>query len=303
LVARGLHVRVVDNLANGNRENLVDVPGENVEFVVGDVRDEAAMKSLLFGTDLVFHLASLGAERSTQSPSEIHEVNASATLRLLNAARQIGVKRFVYVSSAEVYGTPRATPVTEEHPTLPMTVYGASKLAGEAYTRALWETYRFPTVVVRLFDVYGPRCHRDGDRGAIPKLMLRCLAGKPMAIFGDRSQAWDLTFVSDAARGILLAGLSDPAIGKTINLGGGKEFRMLEVAETITHIVGHDEARVEHVEPTHESTSRLLADTSRARALIGFEPAVGLREGLVRLREWYLTQKNPPEELLEQEVA
>lgn len=127
--------------------------------------------------DIVFHLACLGVRHSIHSPLENHEVNASATLGLLNASRSIGVKRFVYVSSSEVYGTARTAPITEDHPTLPMTVYGASKLAGEAYTRAFWETYRYPSVVLRPFNAYGPRCHHEGDSGEV--ILSSCCAAWP----------------------------------------------------------------------------------------------------------------------------
>lgn len=303
LAARGLHVRVVDNLATGRRENLEDLD-ENVELLVADIRDRQAMNSVLRSTDIVFHLACLGAQHSTSSPGEIHEVNGSASLELLIAARDAGVNRFVYVSSSGVYGAVRTAPITEEHPTQPMTVYGASKLAGEAYTRALWETYNFPTVVLRLFDAYGPRCRHAGDGGeVISKFMLRCLAGKPMVIFGDGTQAQDLTFVSDAAHGILSAGFSDAAVGHTFNLGSGKEIKIEEFARVVAQVAGKQDAQVEHVEPISEGALPVLADCSKTKTLLGFEPAVTLLQGLTQLRDWYLTQDDSPQELLEQEVA
>src|SRR5208283_3408103 len=175
-----------------------------------DIRNGPRMAELLRDIDLVFHLACLGVRHSIHAPEENHEVNASATLKLLSAARSAGVRRFVYVSSSEVYGTARHVPMTEQHPTFPMTAYGASKLAGECYTRAFYETYRFPTVVVRPFNAYGPRCHHEGDCGeVIPKFLLRCLVGQPLMVFGDGRQTRDFTFVADTAAGILAAGTSD----------------------------------------------------------------------------------------------
>ena len=304
LASRGSAVRVVDSLVNGRRENLDGVLGGNVELIVADVRDTKAMTSLLQDVDTIFHLACLGVRHSIHSPVENHEVNASATLGLLNAARSSGVKRFVYVSSSEVYGTARTAPITEDHPTLPMTVYGASKLAGEAYTRALWETYRYPTVVLRPFNAYGPRCHHEGDSGeVIPKFLLRCLARKPMIIFGDGTQTRDFTFVTDTAAGILAAGLSDSSIGETINLGGGKEIQIKDLANTIAQVLGRPHAEVTHVEPRPGDVLRLLADSSKAKKLLGFQPSVALRDGLSRLRGWYQSQGKSPEELLEQEVV
>jgi len=304
LTQHGFRVSVVDNLVNGRRENLDGVLGDQVELIVADVRDASSTALLLSKTELVFHLACLGVRHSIHSPVENHEVNASATLGLLNAARSAGVKRFVYVSSSEVYGTARTVPITEEHPTLPMTVYGASKLAGECYTRAFWETYRYPTTVLRPFNSYGPRCHHEGDSGeVIPKFLLRCLAGKPMVIFGDGTQTRDFTFVVDTASGILAAGLSDAAVGQTINLGSGSEIQIRELAHTIAQALARPAAETTHVEPRPGDVLRLLADSSKAKKLLRFQPTVSLLDGISRLRDWYATQGKSPEELLEHEVV
>lgn len=303
LVARGICVRVVDNLVNGRRENLEGIDGD-VELVVGDIRDTRWMAAQIRSFDIVFHLACLGVRHSIHSPMENHEVNATATLGLLKAARENAVQRFVYVSSSEVYGTARMAPITEEHPTLPMTVYGASKLAGECYARAFWETHRYPTVVVRPFNAYGPRCHHEGDSGeVIPKFMLRCLAGKPMVIFGDGMQTRDFTFVSDTAAGIVAAGFSEEAIGQTINLGSGKDIQIRELANAVAAAIGNNCAEVMHVEARPGDVLRLLADSSKARKLLSFQPTISLPEGLARLRDWYLSQGKSPADLLEQEIV
>lgn len=291
LAEQRFRVTVVDNLIKGKRENLSEVPGSDVELIVADIRDEKRMASLFPGVDIIFHLACLGVRHSIHSPVENHEVNASATLALLNAARSNAVPRFVYVSSSEVYGTARTTPVTEEHPTLPITVCGASKLAGECYTRAFWETYRYPTVVVRPFNAYGPRCHHEGESGeVIPKFMLRCLAGKPMTIFGDGTQTRDFSFVSDTAKGILAAGLSDDSVGHTLNLGSGNEIQIRELANTVAKTVGRTGAEIVQVESRPGDMLRLLADSSKAAKVLNFTPTVSLGEGLARLRDWYANQ-------------
>ena len=259
LAGHGFAVRIVDNLVNGRRENLDGVLSENVELVVADIRDGKSMTSLVRDVDIIFHLACLGVRHSIHSPMENHEVNATATLGLLNIARRISVKRFVYVSTSEVYGmVVTAEPLTEEQPTFPMTVYGASKLAGECYTRAFWNTYQYPTVILRPFNAYGPRCHHEGDSGeVIPKFMLRCLAGKPMIIFGDGSQTRDFTYVGDTAGGILAAGMSDASVGQTFNLGTGKEIRVLELANTIRQILDRPQAEIMHAEPRPGDVARL----------------------------------------------
>jgi UDP-glucose 4-epimerase len=183
--------------------------------------------------------------------------------------------------------------MTEDHPTFPSTVYGGSKLAGEAYARAYHRTYGFPTVVVRPFNTYGPRSHHEGDSGeVIPKFMLRCLAGKPMVIFGDGTQTRDFTYVSDSARGIVLAATTANAVGRTLNLGSGFELSINDLARAVAEITERP-----------GDVLRLYADMSQAKSLLGYQPKVRLEEGLAMLREWYRSQGTSPDQLLRDEVV
>jgi UDP-glucose 4-epimerase len=303
LAATECQVLVVDNLVNGRRENLEGLACDLVELEVADIRQEERMRALLRGVDVVFHLACLGVRHSIHSPEENHEVNATGTLKLLIAARNAGVKRFVYVSSSEVYGTARSVPMTEEHPTSPTTVYGSSKLSGECYARAFWRTYGFPAVIVRPFNAYGPRCHHEGDSGeVIPKFLLRCMAGLPMVVFGDGTQTRDFTFVSDTAAGIRLAGTVAAAVGQTINLGSGQEICINELAQQVAAVAGRSR-NIVHDRPRPADVLRLYADCTRAQDVLGFQPTITLEDGLCRLRRWYLERGESPERLLESEVV
>ena len=304
LAEGGARVAVIDNLVNGKRENLAGLPADRVTLLDHDIRDLSAYAALLREADVVYHLACLGVRHSVHSPIENHEVNATGTLRLLDASRDAGVPKFVYISSSEVYGTAQWAPLNEDHPTFPCTVYGGSKLAGEAYTRAFHKTYDYPTVVVRPFNTYGPRSHHEGDSGeVIPKFLLRCLAGKPMVVFGDGTQTRDFTYVSDSARGIILAGTETTAIGRTINLGSGAEVAINDLARTVARIAGRSDAEIIHDEGRPGDVLRLCADMSKARTLLGYEVRVPLVEGLSRLLEWYRAQGVSPEELLQDEVV
>ena len=304
LAIRGDRVVVVDNLVNGKRENVADVLSDRILLDQIDIRNLAAVRAHLSRVRIVYHLACLGVRHSVHSPLENHDVNATATLRLLQACRDAGVPRFVYVSSSEVYGTARWAPMTEDHPTFPCTSYGASKLAGECYARAFFQTYDYPTVMVRPFNTFGPRSHHEGDSGeVIPRFLLRCLAGRPMVVFGDGTQTRDFTYVADTAAGILLAGETDRAVGETINLGSGREIAIDELASEIADVVGGAAARVEHDVPRPGDVLRLCADTSRAVSLLGYRANVTLRDGLQRVLSWYQTQGVPAEELLEREVV
>ena len=302
--AEGLAVLIVDNLVNGKKGNITEILSNRVEFIEADIRDLDRMATILRDVDRVYHLACLGVRHSIHSPRENHDVNATATLDLLQLSRAAGVKRFVYVSSSEIYGTAHQVPITEETPTFPHTVYGSSKLAGDCYARAYWDTYRFPTTVIRPFNSYGPRCHHEGDSGeVIPKFILRALARKPLVVFGDGSQTRDFMFVEETAHWILRAGIDENMVGQTLNLGSGKEIQIGDLARKVLKLVDQPNGVVRHDEPRPGDVLRLWADTSRARKLLSFSSRVSLDEGLRKLVDWYASLPQTPIELLDQEVV
>jgi UDP-glucose 4-epimerase len=302
--AAGFTVRIADNLINGKRRNIEEILSDKVEFAETDIRDLERMKALLEDVDRVYHLACLGVRHSIHSPRENHDVNATATLDLLRLSREAGVRRFVYVSSSEVYGTAHRAPVTEETPTFPHTVYGASKLAGDCYTRAFWDTYRFPVTVVRPFNAFGPRGHHEGDSGeVIPKFILRAMAGQPLMVFGDGRQTRDFLYVEETARGILQAGLEERTLGQTLNLGSGREIAIRDLADKVLSATGRQGGVIRHAAPRPGDVRRLWADCSRIRRLLDFQPRISFEEGLARLVGWYRSMDLDAEDLLKDDVV
>jgi UDP-glucose 4-epimerase len=300
LVKQNVAVTVVDNLSTGSRENLSGLPSEVVRLEVADIGDIQKIMPVLKGSDVVFHLACLGVRHSLTNPLENHAVNATGTLNLVRAAMDANVPRFVHVSTSEVYGTARTVPLDEKAPCYPHTVYGASKLAGECYVRAMHDTYDYPVVIFRPFNAYGPRCHHEGDSGeVIPRFLLQCLAGQKMIVFGDGMQTRDFTFVDETAFGIMQGGLRDSVLGKTVNLGSGKEITVNELARTVISICESTNLNIEHRADRPGDVRRLLADSSRAKALLDWNPQITLSEGILRLRSWYENSDETPEKLLE----
>jgi UDP-glucose 4-epimerase len=305
LLRAGASVRVLDNLRNGKRGNLEQHRNNNkLYFVQGDVIDPEDVKKAITGVHLVFHLACLGVRHSIKYPFENHRVNAEGTLCVLEAARTHAVEKFIYCSSSEVYGTARCVPMTEEHPARPCTVYGASKLAGEAYARAYFTTYAMNTVIVRPFNTYGPRSHYEGDAGElIPKTIVRALNGKPVLLFGDGKQTRDFTYVEDIARAFVRVAQIDDAVGETFNIGSNFEIEIRKVAEQILQNVKNNAATIKYTEERPGDVLRLYADSAKFRALTQWSPSVGLQDGLRRTIEWFRSRPGGVSALLNQEAG
>jgi len=276
---------VLDDLSTGNEQNLASARANgNVEFVRGDIRDRKLLAELVEGTDVVFNLACRGVRHSIGNPLESHEVNAEGTLLLLQESRRAKVERFVHISSSEVYGTSRYAPMDENHPTFPETVYGAAKLAGDAYARAYHQTYSLPTVVVRPFNNFGPRSHHEGDCGeVIPRFAVWALNGQPPIIFGDGTQTRDFIFVEETAHWLCRVAECDALVGQTINLGSGKETPVNELATIIYEEVGLGSVQPNYQPRRPGDVQRHLADVRRAQELLGFRTRIDVRSGIKRL--------------------
>jgi len=282
LLAKGCKVRVLDNLTNGKVANIAHhFTNPDFEFQQGSITDPGDVERAFHNIRVVFHLACLGVRHSIAHPFENHRVNAEGTLVLLAAARRTKVARFIHCSSSEVYGSAQHVPMTETHPTRPCTVYGASKLAGEAYAHAYHRTYGLPVVIVRPFNTYGPRSHHEGDAGEmIPKSIVRALNGKEIVVFGDGLQTRDFTFVEDTATGLVAAAQCEAMIGKTLNIGCNFEISIKDLAEKLVVMVGNAASSVRFGASRPGDVSRLYADPSAFMGLCGWKPATAFEDGL-----------------------
>lgn len=304
LMEKGCRVRVLDNLANGREENMAHHQSNSrFEFLKGTITDPFYVAKAMQGVDVVFHLACLGVRHSIQHPFENHRVNAEGSLIVLEEAYKAGVQRFVYCSTSEVYGTAEYVPMKEDHPTHPCTVYGGSKLAGEAYARAYYKTYGFPTVVIRPFNTFGPRSHHEGDAGElIPKSIVRALNHQDVVVFGDGSQTRDFTYVEDSARGLAEAAMCDALIGKTLNMGSHFEVSIRDVAQKILDLTSA-EAHIDFQDGRPGDVLRLFADATEFNRLTGWQSTVSFDDGLLKTIAWFKSRPEGVQALLRHEKA
>jgi UDP-glucose 4-epimerase len=302
LVAHGEAVTVLDDLSTGQRAFLSDAQARgDVRLVVGSILDEDALARAFEGVGVVYHLAVRCVRASLGAPLENHEVNATGTLRVLEAARRASVRRFVYCSSSEVYGDAGAGRLSEDTTVCaPTTVYGGAKLAGELYARAYAVTYGLSVVVARPFNAYGPRSPAVGVRGEVlPRFVVRLLCGRRPQIFGDGLQARDFTYVEELAEGLWLAQGSSLARGEAVNLAFGRAVTLRELSEVAARACGRPDLTPELGQARPGDVPHLHADTRKARSLLGYEARVPLEEGVARYVAWLRAQHPDPSALLQ----
>jgi UDP-glucose 4-epimerase len=288
LIERGESIRVLDNLSSGRLTN-VDQSYKKLEFVQGDLTNRGDVERAVDGIEIVFHQAALASvPRSVAKPLDTNAACVTGTVNLLDAARLARVRRVVYAGSSSAYGD--RTAAAAKHETdlpAPVSPYAAAKLAGELYCQAFQATYGLETVVVRYFNVFGPRQDPKGEYAAVlPIFATRMLAGKRPTIYGDGKQSRDFTYVANIVQGNLLAAEVSAAAGQTLNIACGEKLDLLDLIAAINRVLGtkidpiFDPPRVGDVRDS-------LADISLARQVLGYEPEIDFDEGLRRSIEYY----------------
>jgi nucleoside-diphosphate-sugar epimerase len=284
LVAEGHIVRVFDNLATGYLENLKDF-ADRVEFVRGDIREPAALQAAMKGIEFVFHEAALvSVAISVKDPEENDAINIRGTLNVLQAARAAGARRLVIASSAAVYGNNPALPKREDMLPEPESPYALGKLAGEHYLHLFSSLYGLQTVVLRYFNVFGPRQDaRSMYSGVISKFAADLQAGRTPTIFGDGGQTRDFVFVKDVVQANLLAMRSDKVgRGEAFNVATNTQVTLLDLLATLQKLTGR--TGQPRFEPARSGDIRhSFADISKAQRVLGYQPRFSLADGLREL--------------------
>jgi nucleoside-diphosphate-sugar epimerase len=289
LVRRGETVRVVDSLITGRRQNLAHLPA--VEFLEGDLADVEVARRAVAGVDYVLHQAAIpSVPRSVQDPITSNRANIDASLNVLVAARDAGVKRLVYAGSSSAYGDTPTLPKVETMPTAPLSPYALQKLVVEQYARMFTDLYGLETVTIRYFNVFGPRQDPSSPYSGVISLFISALCdGRQPTIYGDGEHTRDFTYVANVVDGVLRACHAPGASGEVINVATGGRISLNHLFRTVRELVG---ARLEpkYAPPRAGDVRDSQADISKATRLLGYAPTVTFEEGLHRTVAWYKGQ-------------
>jgi dTDP-glucose 4,6-dehydratase len=289
LVTAGAQVRAMVHYNSAGRRGWLDQsPLKNdMEIVAGDITDGGSVSAAMQGRDVVFHLAALIAiPYSYSAPLSYVQTNIVGTLNVLEAARRLGTSRVIQTSTSEVYGTAQFVPISETHPLQGQSPYSASKIGADKLAESYFRSFDLPVVTVRPFNTYGPR---QSARAVLPTIITQCLAGKTVRL-GSLTPTRDLNFVSDTAAGFMACAAHPDAVGRTLNIGSGREISVGDLAQLTASLIGADvriECEDQRLRPPGSEVERLLADNRLAAEVVGWKPAVSLETGLQRTIDWF----------------
>src|SRR6266536_1525242 len=288
LVDKGARVRIIDDLSTGHRENLAEIGGD-IDFIQASITDETALNRALRDVELVFHEAAIpSVTRSVQRPLETHNASVNATLSLLLAAREQKVRRVIYAASSAAYGDQPALPKREDMRPAPMSPYAVAKLVGEHYCQVFTRVYGLETISLRYFNVFGPRQDPSSQySGVISRFISALLGGERPVIYGDGEQSRDFTYIDNVVDANLKAAESSRGIGQVINVANGERISLNQLLAELKSLTGRSDAVADYEAARAGDVKHSLADISRARDLLGFEPRVDLRTGLERTIDWW----------------
>ncbi len=291
LVEKGEQVRILDNLSSGKQEN-VEAILDKIEFIEGDVRDFWTVTEAVEGIDYVLHQAALpSVPRSVKNPLTSNSVNINGTLHVLEAARRAGVKKMVLASSSSVYGESEELPKHEKMTPSPLSPYAVTKQTGEYYLKIYWELYRFPTVSLRYFNIFGPQQDPQSEYAAVvPKFITCLLTGKQPTVFGDGGQSRDFTFVENAIKANILAATNEKLVGDSFNVACGAQFTLNDLLDKLREIIGVDIKAI-YADERAGDIRHSYAAIDKLRAF-GYDAPVDFDEGLRRTVEFYRKKLN-----------
>jgi len=291
LASSGARVRVIDDLSTGYRENIADIQG--VDFVQGSLADDASLQKALEGVELVFHEAAIpSVPRSVEDPRQTHIASVESTFSLLLAARDRKVRRVVYAASSSAYGDQPTLPKVETMLPEPLSPYAVAKLVGEHYCQVFTRVYGLETVSLRYFNVFGPRQDPSSQySGVVSRFISDLLGGQQPVIYGDGEQSRDFTYIDNVVDANLKAAESTQGIGEVINIANGERISLNQLLSELISLTGKTGVVADYQEPRAGDVKHSLADITRARTLLGYEPRVNLRSGLQLTIDWWKSSR------------
>lgn len=294
LTASGARVRIIDDLSTGYLENIEQIGGD-VDFVQGSVADERVLRRAIEDVELVFHEAAIpSVPRSVKNPRQTHVASVDSTFSLLLAAKEQNVRRIVYAASSSAYGDQPTLPKVETMLPEPLSPYAVAKLVGEHYCQVFTRVYGLETVSLRYFNVFGPRQDPSSQySGVISRFITALLGGETPVVYGDGEQSRDFTYIDNVVDANLKAAESTKAVGHVINVANGERISLNQLLKELQELTGKMDVIADYQPARVGDVKHSLADITRARELLGFEPTVDLRKGLSLTINWWRNRTIP----------